>query len=47
MDDSAKGRYNMILGKYLLTGLGLNLKVSEHVIKADDGPFKGYLVSRL
>ena len=40
-DDSAKGRYDMILGRDLLTELGLNLKFSEHVIEADDGPFKG------
>ena len=26
VDDSTKGRYNMILGRYLLTTLGLNLK---------------------
>ena len=38
----AKVRYNMILGKYLLTKLGSNLKFAEHVIKADDGPLKGY-----
>ena len=30
----------MILGKYLLTELGLNLKLSEHVIEAYGGPFK-------
>ena len=41
MDDSAKGRYDMILGQDILTELGLNLKFSEHVIKADDGPFNG------
>ena len=41
MDDSAKGRYDMILGIHLLTELGLNIKFSEHVIKADDGHFKG------
>ena len=35
------GRYNMILGRALLTELGLNLKLSEHVIKADGGPLKG------
>ena len=40
MDDSAKGRRDMILGRYLLTGLGLNLKLSDHVIEADDRPFK-------
>ena len=31
----------MILGWELLTELILNLKLSEHVIKAYDGPFKG------
>ena len=41
MDDSAKGRYDMILGQDILTELVLNLKFSEHVIKADDGTFKG------
>ena len=40
VDDSAKARYNMILGRNLLKGLGLHLKLSEKVIKADDGPFK-------
>ena len=39
--DSSKGRYYMILGKYLFTELGLNIKLSEHVIKSDDGPFNG------
>ena len=38
--DSSKGRYDMILGGYMLTELGLNLKFSEDVIKADEGPFK-------
>ena len=41
MDDSAKVKYDMILGRYLSTELGLNLEFSEHVIKADNGPFKG------
>ena len=41
VDDSAKGRYNMILGRDLLTELGFNLKLSEHVIKAGDVPFEG------
>ena len=31
----------MILGRYILTELGLNLKNSKHVIEADDGPFIG------
>ena len=41
VDDSAKGRYDIILGIYLLTQSGLNLKLSEHVTKADYGTFKG------
>ena len=40
-DDSAKGRCDIILGWDLLEYLGLNLKLSYHFIKADDGPFKG------
>ena len=31
----------MILGRDILTELRLNIKFSEHVIEADDGPFKG------
>ena len=38
--DSVKGRYDMIFNRYLLTDLWLNIKLSEHVIKADDGPLK-------
>ena len=30
----------MIIGRYLLSELGLNSKFPEHVIEADDGPFK-------
>ena len=41
VDDSAKGRYGMILGRYLLKELVLNLNFSEHVIKADNGPLIG------
>ena len=41
MADSDMGIYDMILGLYILTELGLNLKFSEHIIEADDGPFKG------
>ena len=32
--------YDMILGQYILTELGINLTLSEHVIEAYDGPFK-------
>ena len=31
----------MILGRYVLTYLGLNIKFSDHVIESDDEPFKG------
>ena len=41
VDDSDKGRYDMILGQYLLTELWLNFKFYDHVIKAYDGTFKG------
>ena len=41
MNDYAKGRYDMTLGRYLLKALGLNLKLSDHVIEADDETFKG------
>ena len=36
VDDSAKGGYGIILRRYILIELGLNLEFSEHVIKADD-----------
>ena len=42
VDDSPKGRYFMILEKYILTKLRLNIKLFEHVIKSDDGTLKGY-----
>ena len=39
--ESAKGSYDMILGRYLLKYLGLNIKLSDHVTKSDYGPLKG------
>ena len=41
MDDSVKGRYNIMLGRYLLTKLGLNLKLSDHIVEAGGGSLKG------
>ena len=41
VDESTKGRYGMILGQDLLIELVLNLKFAEHVVEANDGPFKG------
>ena len=37
-----KGRYDMILGRDILTELGLNLKLYYHIIKENDGTLKGY-----
>ena len=41
MDDYSKGRYDRILGRYILTESGLNLNLTDHVIEAGDGPFIG------
>ena len=41
VDDSTMGRYDMILGRYIITDLVLNLKLSNHFIESDDGPLKG------
>ena len=41
MDDSAKVRYDMILGWDQLPELGLNLKFYEHVIEVDDELLSG------
>ena len=43
MDDSTKGRYDMILCKDLLIELRLNLKSFYHIIASYDGTFKGSL----
>ena len=37
----AKGRYNMIWGRYILTKVELNLKFSYHIIEVEYGPLKG------
>ena len=41
MDEYAKDRYDMILGRYLLIELVLNIKFSEHFIKVDNETFHG------
>ena len=41
MDDSTKSRYDIILGRHLLTELVLNFKYSDHIIEADKGNLKG------
>ena len=40
LDYFTKGRYDMILGRYILTALCLNIKFSDHVIEADEVPLK-------
>ena len=45
LDDSSKGMYEIILGRYILTSSALHLKLSEHVTKADYEPLKGSLAS--
>ena len=42
MGCSAKYRHDMIIGWDISIKLVLNLKLSEHVIKVDDGHVKGY-----
>ena len=34
------GRYNMILGRYLLNALGMDLKFSKNVIYGEEGPYE-------
>ena len=41
LGDSTKGKYDIVLGKYITTVLVFNLKISDHVIEAYYGPFKG------
>ena len=40
MYESAKGRNNMILDRYILKYLGINLQLSDHVIEWYDRIFK-------
>ena len=47
VDESAKGRYDMMLSRDLLTALELNLKLSDPVIESDDGIFKGSMAPKV
>ena len=38
---STNSRYGIIIGRYLLTALGLDLKFYENIILGGDGPYKG------
>ena len=41
MNESATGRYYIILGRDLLTALVMDLKLSENVTHGVEGPYKG------
>ena len=41
VDDSAKVRYDMILGRVLLIEFEFNSKLSDHIIESNSWPFKG------
>ena len=41
MDEYTNGRYDIILGRDLLTALGLDLKFFENVIIEREGPYEG------
>ena len=41
VDKYATGRYDMILGRDILTALGIDLKFSENIIHGGEGPYKG------
>ena len=45
MDDSAKVRYDMILGRDLQTSLVLDLIFSNRIISGGKGPYEGCLAS--
>ena len=42
VDKSTYSRYNVILGRDLLTALGLDLKFSERLIIVGEGPYEGF-----
>ena len=39
-DSSSKGRYDMVLSRYIVIALGSNKKISKHIIQADYGHLK-------
>ena len=43
VDDSAEGKYGMILGRYLLIALGLGINFYEHIIISGAGTYEGCL----
>ena len=45
MDDSIESRQGMVLGRYLLTTMLLDLKLSENVIISGAAPYEGFLAT--
>ena len=43
VDESTTGRYDLIIVRYLLTALGLDLKFSENIVIVSEGPCEGLL----
>ena len=41
VDEYTNGRYDMILGRDLLTALGIDLNFSKNVISGGEGPYEG------
>ena len=37
----SNGRYDMDLGRYLITALGLDIKFNSNVIIGNNGPYEG------
>ena len=42
VDESTNSRYDMILGRDLITALGLDFKFSDNIIIVNEGPYEGY-----
>ena len=41
VDNYTNSRYDMILGRYLLTAVGLDLKFPQNIVIGDEGPYNG------
>ena len=42
VEKSTNSRYDMILVRYLLTALGLDIKFYDNVMIGGEGPYKGF-----
>ena len=41
VDESTEGQYDMIIGRELLTSLGINIKFYDNTIECSEGPYQG------